>query len=485
MKAMGTKAKKGVTLAQGCIIVMLAYCICAAALYWIGGDQLKFHNSPDNIESVQPTGPIGEMTQGFSVKQTFRSEIDTIQQLSIQFATYNRKNAGSVLVTLSDAESRGKLFEKRVDVSSLQDNSFAVFGIQNGITGTRGKRLELSVTAVDLDKANAVTLYYNNKEGVAGGRLLVNGAPASGALCFTVSGTEPVFFGQHYFPIMFAVGVLLAFYLFILCRKEKNGKKSLGLNAIHAFTRYRFLLDQLVSRDFKTKYKRSVLGVLWSFLNPLLSMTVQYIVFSTIFKSDIPNFAVYLLIGIVFFNFFTEAAGMGLSSIVSNSSLLTKVYIPKYIFPVSRVLSSAINFLLSLIPLFLVILATKTRMTPAILLLPFAVVCTVVFCIGMSMLLSSMMVFFRDTQFLWNVISMLWMYATPIFYPESILPGKLMFIFKMNPMYHVIRFARTIVLQGISPEPQAYLFCLLAAVIPFAIGAAVFKKCQNRFILYI
>ncbi|HBN79957.1 MAG TPA: hypothetical protein DD433_01075, partial [Ruminococcaceae bacterium] len=135
---MGTKAKKSVTLVQGCIIAMLVYCVCAAALYWIGGDQLKFHNSPDNIESVQPTGPIGEMTQGFSVKQTFRSEIDTIQQLSIQFATYNRKNAGSVLVTLSDAESRKKLFEKRVDVSSLQDNSFAVFGIQNGITGTRG-----------------------------------------------------------------------------------------------------------------------------------------------------------------------------------------------------------------------------------------------------------------------------------------------------------------------------------------------------------
>lgn len=301
----------------------------------------------------------------------------------------------------------------------------------------------------------------------------------------TVTGMEPIFFGRHYFVIMNTVGLLMALYFLSMCRKQKTGGKSYGLNAINAFTRYRFLLEQLVSRDFKTKYKRSVLGVLWSFLNPLLNMTVQYVVFSTIFKSNIHNFAVYLLIGIVFFNFFVESTSMGLVSIIGNVSLITKVYIPKYIFPVSKVLSSAINFLLSLIPLLLGVLVTRATITPAILLFFYPVACTLVFCVGVSMLLSAMMVFFRDTQFLWNVVSMLWMYATPVFYPESIIPAQWIFVFKMNPLYHFIRFARTIILQGVSAEPQAYLFCLLAAFIPFVIGILVFKKTQNKFILYI
>ena len=249
--------------------------------------------------------------------------------------------------------------------------------------------------------------------------------------------------------------------------------------------RYKFLLQQLVSRDFKAKYKRSFLGVLWSFLNPLLTMIVQFIVFSTLFKSDIPNFAMYLLIGIVFFNFFSEATSMGLTSIVGNASLITKVYIPKYIFPVSRVLSSSINLLLAMIPLFIVALFTGVRFTFAVLILPFSIACTIVFCIGVSLILSSAMVYFRDMQFLWGVLNMLWMYATPIFYPESILPQNLMILFKMNTMYHFIRLSRALILNGESPEFKAYLFCVIAAVIPFFIGTIIFKKAQNEFALHL
>ena len=146
---------------------------------------------------------------------------------------------------------------------------------------------------------------------------------------------------------------MLALYGWRLCRMEKKGRTCLGLKLVHAFSRYRFLIQQLVSRDFKTKYKRSVLGIVWSFLNPLLTMLVQYVVFSTIFKSDIPNFPVYLLTGIVLFNFFSEACSMGITSILGNASLITKVYVPKYIYPVTRVLSSGINMLFSLVPLLL------------------------------------------------------------------------------------------------------------------------------------
>lgn len=254
---------------------------------------------------------------------------------------------------------------------------------------------------------------------------------------------------------------------------------------INTYIRYEFLLSQLIERDFKTKYKRSVLGILWSFFNPLLTMTVQYVVFSTIFKSDIPNFPVYLLIGVVIFNFFTEACGMGLMSIVGNASLITKVYVPKYIYPVSRVFSSVINLLLALIPLGIVMIVTKTLPSFSILLVPFGLVCTIVFTIGMVLILSSAMVFFRDTQFLWNVMSLLWMYATPLFYPETIIPAKFKFIIELNPMYHLIKFVRTCILEGVSPEPKAYFICIVCSVGTFLIGAFIFNKNQDKFVLNI
>lgn len=281
------------------------------------------------------------------------------------------------------------------------------------------------------------------------------------------------------------IGVLALLYCCNLIWRQKRGKNSLGLKMISAFVRYRFLLQQLISRDFKSKYKRSVLGILWSFLNPLLLMLVQYIVFSTIFKSNVPNFPVYLLSGIVFFNFFSEACGMSLMSIVGNSSLITKVYVPKYIYPVSRVLSSTINLLFSLIPLFAVIFITRTPITPSYVLLPFGMVCLILFCIGLGMFLSSAMVFFRDTQFLWGVINMLWMYATPIFYPEEILPPQFAFILKLNPLYHFIRFNRIVIMQGVSPEPRAYFYCLLFALGMLLVGVLMFKKTQDKFVLYI
>lgn len=228
-----------------------------------------------------------------------------------------------------------------------------------------------------------------------------------------------------------------------------------------------------------------MLGIVWSFLNPLLTMLVQYVVFSTIFKSDIPNFPVYLLTGIVLFNFFSEACSMGITSILGNASLITKVYVPKYIYPVTRVLSSGINMLFSLVPLLLMIFLTKTALTPAILLLPFALACLICFCTGMVLVLSAAMVFFRDTQFLWNVLSMIWMYATPIFYPESIIPARFLTIYKLNPLYHFIRFARTVIMDGVSPEPKAYLICFVFAVGSLIIGGLIFRKAQDKFVLYL
>ena len=146
-------------------------------------------------------------------------------------------------------------------------------------------------------------------------------------------------------------------------------------------------------------------------------------------------------------------------------------------------LSSGINLLMSLIPLLLVMLLTGTPVRPAILLLPIGLICLVGFCLGIGLILSTMMGFFRDTQFLWGVVSLLWMYATPIFYPETIIPAKFMLIYKCNPLYHIIRFIRIVLIQGVSPEPKAYALCLIASFVPLIVGAAVFKKNQDKFVL--
>jgi ABC-2 type transport system permease protein len=254
-------------------------------------------------------------------------------------------------------------------------------------------------------------------------------------------------------------------------------------NAIAVHRKYGFLLNQLVKRDFKTKYRRSVLGILWSLLNPLLIMIVQYLVFSTLFRFDIPNYSVYLLSGIVMFNYMSEATSQSMTCIIQNASLINKVYIPKYIYPYSRVLSTGVNFLFSLLALYLVIIATGMHITYSHIAILYGIACMFVFILGVSLLLASMMVFFRDTQFLYSIVLTIWTYLTPIFYPESILPPIMMSVMKFNPMYHFIRFIRFIILNGGIPDPKAWVYCALFAIISFSIGVFVFKRNQNKFIL--
>lgn len=472
-----------INLKKVSFIFILAYLIIGIAFYFIGGEQLHIAKSEESISYDVIDSPIGEILDNTKIEQDFSVNADIINKISVKIATYGRANVGNLFVSLVDKQSGNTLFTQTVDVATLTDNSDFFLDIKDNIEGIKDKPLSLIITSDISNKDNAITVYVG--KGLNNLPLYINGNSNGKTLIFSVECAERLWFGEYYW-LIFTVGLgLLAVYLINLIRKQRNGKTSLGLNVLTAFVKYKFLLSQLVERDFKTKYKRSVLGIIWSFLNPLLTMIVQYIVFSTIFKSDIPNFPVYLLSGIVIFNFFSEACGMGLMSIVGNSSLITKVYVPKYIYPVSRVFSSVINLLLSLIPLIIVMLLTKLNITISILLVPFALLCTVLFCIGMVFILSSAMVFFRDTQFLWNVVSLLWMYATPIFYPETIIPSEFSFILKLNPMYHFIRFVRISILNGVSPEPIAYLYCIIFSLGTLLVGALIFKKTQDKFVLNI
>jgi ABC-2 type transport system permease protein len=172
-------------------------------------------------------------------------------------------------------------------------------------------------------------------------------------------------------------------------------------------------------------------------------------------------------------------------SIVGNASLINKVYVPKYIYPFSRTISSCINLLLSLIPLFLMMFITQTPLRLAALLLPVVLIMLFFLGYGVGLILATLMVFFRDTQFLWNIFSMLLMYLTPIFYPDTIIPDYFLPIYKLNPLYHIIRFMRSILIDGVCPEPKALLYCLIVSFVPFLLGIFIFRKKEEKFVMYI
>lgn len=475
---------------KGCILVLAAYALLSLAFFWIAGDQLRFRE--EETDSISPAYAIGELVQGMELRQSFVAEADELLGVKLMLSTYIRENTSHLVISIEDA-SGAVLAQEEVPGQEIEDNTVRTISFAQPVRMMSGERYELVLTSPDGVPGNAITAWLGNTMSAARAeiqmeipeqdRLRINGEVQPGMLHFSIWTRSYLWFGAAYWYLAAAGGLLLAGYCVYLCLMMHRGKSCLALRLISVFQRYGYLMRQLVARDFKTKYKRSVLGVLWSFLNPLLTMMVQYIVFSTLFKSDIPNFRLYLLSGIVCFNFFSEASGMALQSIVGNASLITKVYVPKYIYPVTRVLSSAINLLLSLIPLLAVMLLTRTPVRPAVLLLPFGLICLIAFCIGMGFILSTLMVFFRDTQFLWGVISMLWMYLTPIFYPESIIPAQYITLYRCNPMYQIIQFVRCLLIDGVSPEPKAYALCLITSLVPLVIGAVIFKKNQDKFIL--
>ena len=259
-------------------------------------------------------------------------------------------------------------------------------------------------------------------------------------------------------------------------------------NLKYVYKKYSFLLQQLVSRDFKVKYKRSFLGVVWSLLYPILMMAVMAIVFSNVFKFSTPgvSYLAYLLIGLTYFNFFTEASNLAMSSVVANFSLINKVYIPKYIFPLSKCLFVGINFLLTLIPLYVVIIATGTGLNWYHLLLPFSFIYLFLFTVGMGFMLATVSVFLRDMFYIYGIITTIWTYLTPIMYDINIISNPtLQLLMKFNPMYQYINFARTIILYHNCPTLGQFLGCSISSIVVFIIGCILFKKKQDKFIYYV
>ena len=256
-------------------------------------------------------------------------------------------------------------------------------------------------------------------------------------------------------------------------------------NHFKTFKNYSFLLTELIKRDISGKYKDSTLGLFWSFLNPLLSMIVLTIVFSTFFGRTIENFPVYLLSGKLVFDLFANATTGAMDSIKGNSEIIKKIYVPKYMFAVGIVCSEFINFLISLVVLIAVMIVTGAPFYMSLLYSPIPLFFLLVLTMGVGLILATLTTFFTDIKYLYGVLIMLLSFMTPLFYPIEIIPEQFLFFFKINPLYAAVSSFRDIVLYGAFPQTKFLLYLIITSIFALIVGIYLFYRYQDEFVINI
>lgn len=257
------------------------------------------------------------------------------------------------------------------------------------------------------------------------------------------------------------------------------------LNQIKELYNFRELLKNLVIKELKLRYKRSVLGFLWTMLNPLMMMIILTVVFSHMMRFNMKNFAIFLLCGLLPWNYFSHSLSMSTMSLISNANLINKVYIPKAVFPLSIVFSNMVNMILSLIPLFVLMIFMGIEIQPSVMLIPILLLNLILFTAGISLFLSCLNVFFRDFTHMIEIIITAWFYLTPIIYPIDIVPSKYEMVFKLNPLVYIIGGFREVIFHGKIPDFNFILISVLAALFSFAIGYWYFNRNEKEIIYYI
>lgn len=245
------------------------------------------------------------------------------------------------------------------------------------------------------------------------------------------------------------------------------------------------VLQELVKRDLKVRYKRSVLGLFWTMLNPLLMMVITTIVFSALFKSTITNFPIYVLSGYIVWGFFSQGTVAASTSVLDSAGLTRKIYVPAALFPLASVASALVNLVLSLVPLLFIVVVTGGSITWAWLILPISFVLIAVFTYGLGLILAASAVFFRDTVYTYQVLLVAWMYLTPLFYPADIIPAQWQALVNLNPVYLLVQLVRDPVYAGVLPSPEVFLLALVYAVGISLVGSWYFERVQARFVTYL
>lgn len=248
---------------------------------------------------------------------------------------------------------------------------------------------------------------------------------------------------------------------------------------------YRFLFEELVKRDFKTKYKGTMLGVGWSLLSPLLTLLVMNVIFGQFFGTAIPHYTIYLFCGNIVYAYFNEATSQGMTSLIGNAEIFTKVNVPKYLFLLSKNVQTLINFALTLVVLFVFCAADQVAFTAKYILLLYPICMLVLFNLGAGLILSALYVFFRDIQYLWSVFSMLLMYASAIFYTIDQYDPTTQYLFLLNPVYLFIRYFRKIIIEAAVPSVWFHFLMLADVALVLLIGGWMYKKYNTKFLYYV
>lgn len=256
------------------------------------------------------------------------------------------------------------------------------------------------------------------------------------------------------------------------------------LAVIENFIKYRTFLVSVVARDIKRKYYKSVLGMAWSVINPVMHVVVLTIVFKYIFGRNTPNFSLYLSIGHTIFYFTSGGINISMHSIAKNSGIINKIYIPKYMFVISDLAVDLINTLFSFIPIIFLVIYYRVSFTIYWLLIPVVFIMQIIFTLGLCLIMSSYGLFYRDLTHLYGIFVTLWMYLTPIFYTMDRIDPKYQFLWKLNPLVHFLQIFRDIIYSASAPSLENFVIAGIYALLTFCLGCAIFNECQNRFFLY-
>lgn len=247
----------------------------------------------------------------------------------------------------------------------------------------------------------------------------------------------------------------------------------------------RFLFEELVKRDFTKKYKRTILGMLWSILGPLMTLAVLALVFTQFFGRNMEHYIIYLFCGNLLYGYFKESTSTGMTALYDNSKIFSKVNVPKYMFLLSKNVSVLINFLLNLVLLFIFCIIDGVTFTWKFILLIYPVGCLVVFNLGMGLILSALYLMFRDMKYLYDIFTLLLMYVSAIFYSIDAYDQQIQYLFYLNPVYVYIRYFRKIILEGEIPQLSFHLLAAGYALVVLIIGALIYKKKNYKFLYYI
>lgn len=246
-----------------------------------------------------------------------------------------------------------------------------------------------------------------------------------------------------------------------------------------------FLFQELVKRDFKHKYKKTVLGVFWSLISPLLTLLVMAMVFSTVYGRDTPHFIIYLFAGSLNYTFYRQATSDGMVSLVHNASIILKIKASKYLFLLSKNVSSFINYLITLIIFFVFVAFDGIPFTWKFFMLIVPIICLLLFNIGTGMILSALYVFFRDMSYLYGVFTLLVMYLSAIFYNINVFPAEIQRLFLLNPVYVYINYFREVVIFNNIPSLLYNGLCLLYPILTLLLGSKIYIKYNDKFVFYL